>query len=311
MRITDILRDNKPSFSFEFFPPKSDEGVVALMKTAAALQPLNPAFVSVTYGAGGSTRSRTIDVVKSMKRELGLEAMAHLTCVGATVDELRTVLHDLEEAQIDNILALRGDPARGDSHFIPPQNGLAHASQLVELVGSEFDFCIGGACYPEKHIEAVDLTSDLKFLAAKVQAGAQFLITQLFFDNERYYLFVDRARRMGIDVPIIPGIMPITNADQVARFTNLCGATIPPRLLSELEVRRDQPEAVLDLGVAYTTLQCVDLLSAGVPAIHFYTLNKSPAARAVVSALLAARPWERSAGRRYLEGIDALGWATG
>lgn len=311
MRITDILAGDKPCFSFEFFPPKSDEGVTALMSTAAALQPLKPAFVSVTYGAGGSTRTRTLDVVKAMKRELGLEAMAHLTCVGATVDELRTVLRELESAKIENVLALRGDPPRGDLHFVPPQGGLAHATELVELVGSEFDFCVGGACYPEKHVEAVDLSSDLKFLVAKVHAGAKFLITQLFFDNEQYYLFVDRARRMGIDVPIIPGIMPITNAAQVARFTSLCGATIPPRLLAELEARSTQPEAILDLGVAYATLQCVDLLSAGVPAIHFYTLNKSPASRAVVSALLAARPWERSAGRRYLEGLDALGWTTG
>jgi len=308
MRITDILRGSKPCFSFEFFPPKSDEGVATLMSTAAALQPLKPAFVSVTYGAGGSTRRRTLDVVKAMKRDLGLEAMAHLTCVGATIDELRAVLHDLEEAQIDNVLALRGDPPRGDMHFLPPTGGLAHASELASLVGSEFNFCVGGACYPEKHIEAVDFASDLKFLVDKVHAGAEFLITQLFFDNEQYYLFVDRARRMGIDVPIIPGIMPITNVEQVARFTTLCGATIPAKLMSELNARRDQPEAVLDLGVAYATLQCVDLLSAGVPAIHFYTLNKSPAARAVVSALLAARPWERSAGRRYLESVDALGW---
>lgn len=308
MRITDILRGEKPCFSFEFFPPKSDEGVASLMRTAAALQPLRPAFVSVTYGAGGSTRARTIDVVKAMKRELGLEAMAHLTCVGATVDDLRAVLRDLEEAQIDNVLALRGDPPRGDAQFVTPVGGLSHASELAALVGSEFDFCVGGACYPEKHVEAVDLASDLKFLVDKVRAGAQFLITQLFFDNERYYLFVDRARRIGIDVPIIPGIMPITNVEQVARFTNLCAATIPARLLGELNARRDQPEAILDLGVAYATLQCVDLLSAGVPAIHFYTLNKSPAARAVVSAVLAARPWERSAGRRYLEGGEPWGW---
>lgn len=311
MRITDILASNKPCFSFEFFPPKSDEGVVSLMNTAAALRPLNPAFVSVTYGAGGSTRARTLDVVKAMKRELGLEAMAHLTCVNATVDDLRVVLRELESSNIENVLALRGDPPGSDMHFTPLREGLAHASELVGLVDSEFNFCVGAACYPEKHVEAVDLASDLKFLVDKVQAGAKFLITQLFFDNEHYYRFVELARRMGIDVPIIPGIMPITNADQVARFTRLCGATIPPALLDELRERRDQPEAILDLGVAYATLQCVDLLSAGVPAIHFYTLNKSPAARAVVSALLAARPWERSAGRRYLEGVDALGWTTG
>jgi methylenetetrahydrofolate reductase (NADPH) len=300
MRISDILAARRPCFSFEFFPPKSDEGVASLMETAAALRPLEPAFVSVTYGAGGSTRARTLDVVKAMKHDLGLEAMAHLTCVGATANELRAVLRELEHAGIENVLALRGDPPRGESSFQAPAGGFSHAFQLVELLESEFKFCVGGACYPEKHIEAVDFATDLKMLVTKVQAGAKFLITQLFFDNERYYEFVTRARRSGIDVPIIPGIMPITNIDQIQRFTRQCGATIPPRLQRELEVRRDQPEAVVDLGVAYATLQCVDLLSAGVPAIHFYTLNKSPAARAVVSALLAARPWERTAGRRYL-----------
>jgi len=306
LKITDILAKDKPSFSFEFFPPKSDEGVAALMETASTLLPLKPAFVSVTYGAGGSTRTRTIEVVKALKRDLGLEAMAHLTCVSASISELRSILREVQVAGIDNVLALRGDPPRGQDQFTPQPDGLAHASDLVELVRSEFNFCVGGACYPEKHIEAVDFTSDLRFLQSKVRAGAQFLITQLFFNNEKYYDFVARVRRVGIDVPIIPGIMPITNAEQVHRFTKMCGATIPPKLRSELEARKDQPEAILDLGVAYATLQCVDLLSAGVPAIHFYTLNKSPASRAVVSALLAARPWERGAGRRYLESGDSV-----
>lgn len=276
------------------------------METAAALVPLEPAFVSVTYGAGGSTRTRTIEVVKALKRDLGLEAMAHLTCVSASTSELRAVLHEIEEAGIENVLALRGDPPRGADHFTPQPDGLAYASDLVELVSGEFGFCVGGACYPEKHIEAVDFASDLKHLQSKVQAGAQFLITQLFFDNEKYFVFVEKVRRMGIDVPIIPGIMPITNVDQVSRFTSMCGATLPDRLVVELEGRKEQPEAILDLGVAYATLQCVDLLAAGVPAIHFYTLNKSPATRAVVSALLAARPWERGAGRRYLESGDTI-----
>jgi methylenetetrahydrofolate reductase (NADPH) len=306
VKIAEIFVKNKPCFSFEFFPPKSDEGVAALMEHAAALLPLEPAFVSVTYGAGGSTRARTLEVVKSMKRQLGLEAMAHLTCVGASIGQLRDVLNEIQTAGIENVLALRGDPPRGSTQFVAPADGFSHASELVALLDAEFPFCIGAACYPEKHIEAADMNSDLHFLKSKVQAGAAFLITQLFFDNERYYVFVERARAMGIDVPIIPGIMPITNVDQVARFTSMCGATIPKRLLDELEARRDQPEAVADLGVAYATLQCVDLLSAGVPAIHFYTLNKSPAARAVVSALLAARPWDRAAGRRYLENAEAM-----
>lgn len=308
MKITDILAKGKPCFSFEFFPPKSDEGVAALMETAASLVPLRPAFVSVTYGAGGSTRTRTIEVVKALKRDLGLEAMAHLTCVAASTDELRAVLLDIEAAGIDNVLALRGDPPRGAEQFIRHPEGLAYASDLVELVSREFHFCVGGACYPEKHIEAVDFATDLKHLQSKVESGAQFLITQLFFDNEKYFVFVERARRAGIDVPIIPGIMPITNAEQIARFTSMCGATLPPKLVAELEMRKDQPEAILDLGVAYATLQCVDLLAGGVPAIHFYTLNKSPASRAVVSALMSARPWERGAGRRYVENVEAFGF---
>src|SRR6202165_55838 len=301
MRIDQILTRNRPCFSFEFFPPKSDEGVAALMSTAAELKPLDPAFVSVTYGAGGSTRTRTIEVVKAIKNSLGLEAMAHLTCVGASVAELREVLAELREAGIDNVLALRGDPPRGETKFSAPADGLAHGADLVRLVSSEFAFCVGGACYPEKHIEAVDFATDLQFLKTKVELGAKFLITQLFFDNEAYFSFVERARRAGIDVPIIPGIMPITNAEQIARFTSMCGATIPPRLAAELASRKDQPEAILDLGVAYATLQCVDLLAAVAPAIHFYTLNRSPASRAVVSALLSARPWERPGGRRYIE----------
>lgn len=276
------------------------------MRSADALLPLQPGFVSVTYGAGGSTRTRTLEVVKAMKRDFGLEAMAHLTCVGSSADQLHSVLSELREHDIQNVLALRGDPPKGESYFTRPPDGFAYAYELVEFIKAKFDYCIGGACYPEKHVEAVDFASDLKHLVRKVEAGAQFLITQLFFDNELYYHFVQRARRAGIDVPIIPGIMPITNAEQVARFTSMCGATIPDRLLQELVARNNEPEAVLDLGVAYATLQCVDLLSAGVPAIHFYTLNKSPATRAVVSALLAARPWERPAGRRYLDSLDVV-----
>ena len=278
----------------------------ALLATVQALRPLAPAFVSVTYGAGGGTRSRTLAVVKSIKRDLGIEAMAHLTCVGAAVDELRAVLDDIASVEIENVLALRGDPPRGAKAFEAVAGGLAHGSDLVRLVSSEYEFCVGGACYPETHPEASDAQSDMRALRTKVEAGAQFLISQLFFDNDKYFEFVGRARHAGIDVPIVPGIMPITNAEQVERFTRLCGATIPPRLAAELNARRDQPEAVLDLGVAYATLQSVDLLARGAPAIHFYTLNKSPATRAVVSALLAARPWEPARGMRYLESADAI-----
>jgi len=300
VRIDRILSGSGPHFSFEFFPPKSDDAVQALLQTAAALQALGPAFVSVTYGAGGSTRARSLQVVKAIAQELRIEAMAHITCVGASKDDLRAVFRDVADAGIENVLALRGDPPRGSAHFEPPADGLAHATDLIALVQAEFQFCVGAACYPEVHPESLDANSDLLFLLKKQEAGAQFFITQLFFDNAYYFRFVKRARSVGVRVPVIPGIMPITNADQIERFTRLCGATLPLRLRTALQSRSGDPEAVAELGVAYATLQCVDLLAAGAPAIHFYTLNKSPASRAVVSALLAARPWERSPGLRYL-----------
>jgi methylenetetrahydrofolate reductase (NADH) len=306
VKISDLLATQRPAFSFEFFPPKDQAGTDSLLETVEKLRPLNPAFVSVTYGAGGSTRSRTLDVTKSIKRDLGIEAMAHVTCVGASVDDLRGVLDDIAGAGIDNVLALRGDPPRGETHFTAAEHGLSYGSDLVRMVREDYAFCVGGACYPEKHPEAHDIASDLRALARKVEAGAMFLITQLFFDNESYFGFVGSARRAGIDVPIVPGIMPITNISQIERFTRQCGARIPSRLSAELEARREEPEAVLDLGVAYATLQCVDLLSRGAPGIHFYTLNKSPATRAVVSALLAARPWEPARGLRYVENADAI-----
>ncbi|HXW77508.1 MAG TPA: methylenetetrahydrofolate reductase [NAD(P)H] [Candidatus Eremiobacteraceae bacterium] len=306
MRISDVLRTRKPAFSFEFFPPKDDAQMAALLETVETLRPLDPAFVSVTYRPGGSTGARTLEVTARIKRDLRIEAMAHLTCVGATVARLREILREIGEAGIENVLALRGDPPAGTNRFVPVEGGLAHASDLAQLAVDEFGYCVGGACYPEKHPEAHDAATDLRALRTKIEGGASFLITQLFFDNDRYFEFVSRARRAGIDAPIVPGIMPITNVDQIQRFTKLCGATIPERLHAELLARRSQPEAVLDLGVAYATLQCVDLLARGAPAIHFYTLNKSPATRAVVSALLAARSWEPARGLRYLENADAI-----
>ncbi|MBV9647077.1 MAG: methylenetetrahydrofolate reductase, partial [Candidatus Eremiobacteraeota bacterium] len=202
---------------------------------------------------------------------------------------LRQLLREIEDAGIENVLALRGDPPRGQEQFIVTEGGFRYASDLAAMVSGEFAFCIGGAAYPEKHPEASDFSTDIGNLRKKVDAGAEFLITQLFFDNDAYFTFVDRARSAGIEVPIIPGIMPITNFSQVARMTAMCGATIPARLLRALEARAEEPEAVAELGVAYATLQCADLLDRGAPGIHFYTLNRSPATRAVVSALLASR----------------------
>lgn len=296
MRISDALAAQRPFFSFEFFPPKSDEGCVQLLETARALRQLRPAFVSVTYGAGGSTRSRTVEISKQIRGELEMNVMAHVTCVGSSRADLRVLLDDLDAAGIENVLALRGDPPRDATGFVQPPGGLAHADELVAMIRRNYDFCVGGACHPETHIEAPDAATDLLHLRGKVEAGAEFLITQLFFDNDKYFSFVERARAKGIRVPILPGIMPITNYEQIRRFTALCGATIPPKLLVELEERKSEPKAVEDLGVAFATLQCADLLRRGAPGIHFYTLNKSPASRAIVSSLIAATAWRPSFG---------------
>jgi methylenetetrahydrofolate reductase (NADPH) len=291
MRISQALATQRPFFSFEFFPPKTDEAQEHLLETARTLRDLRPAFVSVTYGAGGSTRARTVDVAKQIQNDVGINVMAHLTCVGSTRADLRGVLNELEAAGIENILALRGDPPKDAAVFESIPGGFGHANDLIAMVERNYHFCIGGACYPEKHLEAPSLDEDLYHLKRKVDAGAEFLITQLFFENDKYFAFVDRARSLGITVPILPGIMPITNFEQIQRFTAMCGATIPPKLLAELQARRDEPKAVEELGVAYATLQCTDLLRRGAPGIHFYTLNKSPASRAIVSALLAATAW--------------------
>ncbi len=287
MRIVELLADRQPSISFEFFPPKSDAAADELIATVDAMRELGPSFVSITYGAGGSSRDRSLDLIKRIKHELALDVMAHLTCAGSTSDELRAFAHELAAAGVENVLALRGDPPRDAAGFVVERGGYAHASELTALLATDYPFCIGGACYPETHTEAPDAHTDLQHLVTKVGAGASFLITQLFFENERYFAFVARARAAGITVPIVPGIMPITNYEQVRRFTTMCGATIPPRLLAELERCASDPKAIVDLGVAFAALQCRDLLARGAPGIHFYTLNKSPAVRAVVSALRA------------------------
>ena len=294
MRIDQILETRRPVFSFEFFPPRTDEGQRNLEDALAELEKDAPDYVSVTYGAAGSTRERTVEVTKWIKEDLGLEEMAHLSSVGEPFERLREILDEVAAAGIDNILALRGDPPRGETEWRPHPQGLQYSVELIELIRSGYDFCIGATCFPEVHPEALDLEHDLAYAKRKVDAGATFLITQLFFDNEDYFRFVENARDHGIEVPILAGIMPITNFEQVKRFTTLCGATIPQALHEQLEARSAQgEEAVAELGVAYATLQCADLLARGAPGIHFYTLNKSPATRAILSALRAWLPLER------------------
>jgi methylenetetrahydrofolate reductase (NADPH) len=287
MLIRDLLASRAPSISFEFFPPKSDEAAAQLERTIADLGALQPGFISVTWGAGGSTREKTIEIVSRIREGAGIEAMAHLTCVGSTREELGSVIHRLEAAGIRNVLALRGDPPKGQTTFTAVEGGFRYASDLTAFIreahGSRL--CVGGAAYPEKHVECGNPAVDLNNLKRKVDAGLDFLITQLFFDNRHYWEFVERARAAGIGIPIIPGIMPISNAAQVERFTIACGATLPFKLAAELDRRRTNPEAVMQLGVAHATSQCIDLLTGGAPGIHFYTLNRSHATRDIFTAL--------------------------
>ena len=285
MRIDDVLKSGKAAVSFEFFPPKSEEGFKSLYKTIDELHPLDPAYVSVTYGAGGSTRAKTVELVEKIQTNLKLRAMAHLTCVGHTADEIGSILDDLWNAGIRNVLALRGDPQAGQSSFIATEGGFAYANELVKYVKSRHDFCIGVAGYPEGHPQCLNKTRDLEHLKAKVDAGGCFVITQLFFDNADFYAFRDNARRMGITVPIIAGIMPILNVSQIKRFISMCGAKIPHPLLTHLESLEKDPEAVYAAGVEHATRQCRDLIAHGVDGIHFYTLNKSKATVEICKAL--------------------------
>jgi methylenetetrahydrofolate reductase (NADPH) len=287
MRICDLLAGRRPVFSFEFFPPKTDEAAAQLETTITDLRRLEPDFVSVTYGAGGSTREKTVDLVTRVKRDNAIEVMAHLTCVGSTRDDLRSVLDRLAESGVENVLALRGDPPKGQTTFTAVEGGFKYANELVSFIRSTYGdtFSVGGAAYPEKHVECGNPAVDLVNLKRKVEAGADFVITQLFFDNRKYFEFVDNAHAIGINVPIIPGIMPITNAAQVERFTMMCGASLPYRLAAELDRRRDDHHAVMQLGVAHATAQCIELLQCGAPGIHFYTLNRSTATMQVLTAL--------------------------
>ena len=293
MRISDILKTDRRAVSFEFFPPKDDAGFASLFATIEALKGLDPSYVSVTYGAGGSTRRKTVELVKRIKHEIGIESMAHLTCVGANRNEISSVLDDLAAAGLDNVLPLRGDPPKGESEFVPTPGGFRYANELVAFIRERHSFCLGGACYPEKHPEAPSAEADLDNLKRKVDAGVDFLITQLFFDNDDYLKFRERAVAAGVRVPILAGIMPILNVKQIKRFTRMCGASLPNALRKKIEAVEDDGEAVRQVGIYHATRQCEDLLRDGVPGIHFYTLNRSTATRAIyqsIKGLLANKP---------------------
>jgi methylenetetrahydrofolate reductase (NADPH) len=296
MRIDEIIAAQKPTFSVEFFPPKTAEATEQLYETARVLAELEPDFVSVTYGAGGATRDGTVEITKALKDEIGFETMAHLSCVGETTEGLATTLDRIEAAGIENVFALRGDPPRGEADFVQREGGLGSAAELAAFIAAGWEFALGGACFPEVHPEAPDLETDLTYLKTKVDAGASFLITQLFFDNQVYFDFVRAARRHGIEVPIIAGVIPVASFAQTKRICELCDASIPARLEAAFASAGGDPEHEFELGVAYAAQQCSELLIAGAPGIHFYALNRAPATRAVLGALKASRPWERTRG---------------
>ena len=274
MKIKEILQQ-KRTVSCEFFPPREEDGIPAVFRAIDRVRVYNPDFVSVTYGAGGSTRDFTERITMQVKQKTDLEVMAHLTCVAQTRDEVNGVLERLDEAGVENVIALRGDPPRGQENFVPEDGGFSHATELIDHIRANFDFGLAAACYPEGHTESPDLDLDISYAREKVDRGADFLITQLFYDNRYFFEFMERAQRAGIDVPVIPGVLPILNTAQIRRFTSLCGATIPPELDSQLEQHAEDDNAVRELGVEYASRQVEELWENGVPGIHFYVLNRS------------------------------------
>lgn len=287
MKIANLFQAGSPAISFEFFPPKTDKGFQSLYRTIGELQPINPGFVSVTMGAGGSTRSKTVDLVIEIEKNLGLTAMTHLPCVGFTRDEVAHILDSLTGAGLENVLALRGDPPKDAPDFVAPEGGFEHAAEIVGFIRENWDLCVGAAAFPETHPDAKDPETDLRYLHQKVQAGTDFLVTQFFFDNAAYFDFVKRARAIGIRVPIVPGIMPITSTANVKRMPSFGGGAFPSELRSQLDACEGDDEKTLELGVRWATLQCRELIDSGAPGIHFYTLNRSSATRRIHAALFA------------------------
>lgn len=274
MRIKDILKQSR-TISCEFFPPRESDGINNVLEAAKRLNSYSPDFVSVTYGAGGSTQSFTEEITLRLAHELQIEVMAHLTCVSQTKSELDQVLQKLSRSGIDNIIALRGDPPGGDGNFIPVEGGFAHASDLIDHIRNNYEFGIAAACYPEGHTESIDLSSDIEYAKLKVDMGADFLITQLFYDNEDFFQFMDRAIKSGITVPIIPGVLPILSTPQIRRFTSMCGARIPSDLDKQLDQYQEDDRAVRQIGIEHATKQVSELWNSGVPGVHFYVLNRS------------------------------------
>ncbi|MFA4967057.1 MAG: methylenetetrahydrofolate reductase [NAD(P)H] [Candidatus Margulisiibacteriota bacterium] len=276
MKVTELLKKEKPCLSFEFFPPKNPEQEEQLFKTLTDLKKFNPDFVSVTYGAMGSNRERSFFWVSEIKNRFGIEPVAHLTCVAASKNEIEKYLDELEGLGVQNILALRGDPPEGQKDFIPPADGFKFAKELISFIGkNKPGMCVGAAGFPEGHITVPDLQKDVEYLKQKIDSGAEYIITQLFFDNKYFFDFVDRCRKAGINVPIIPGLMPIIGNKQIKRITEMCGATIPKELHEKLDRFQDDHAAIKKIGAEQTLKQAEDLLKNKVSGLHFFVMNQS------------------------------------
>lgn len=286
MKLASFYGPGKFGLSFELFPPKTDSGEAELFRHLDDLAAFEPNFITCTYGAGGSTRHKTLEIVERVKQRFGLPVASHLTCVGATADELRGYLGEARSRGIDFIVALRGDPPKGETSFKAVDGGLKYASELVALVRGEFpEFGIAVAGYPETHLEAVSPEADLENLKRKVDAGGEIVITQLFYSNDDFFRFRERCRRLGIAAPIVPGILPVTNLAQIRRITSLCGAKLPAKFVADLEARNDDAEAQFEIGVEFATRQTQELIDDDAPGIHFYVLNKSPATCRVLGSV--------------------------
>jgi methylenetetrahydrofolate reductase (NADPH) len=285
MKISQIIKERGSSLSFEFFPPKDKAGEDKLFESIKKLETLNPTFVSVTYGAGGSMLKNTRHVISRLETEMSLITMPHLTCIDQSRQELKAILEDYKRLGVENILALRGDPPAGTEKFVSPKNGFCHAKDLVELIVSMSAFSIAVAVYPEGHCESPNLEMDMAYTKEKIQAGADFAMTQMFFDNKYFYDFLDRSMRAGIQVPIIPGIMPITDFGKIRGFAEKCGATIPDHIIKRFEKITSNAEETKKLGIEVATEQCADLLEHGINHIHFYTLNRSATVIQIVKNL--------------------------
>lgn len=288
MRIGELIESKRPFVSLEFFPPKEREAWDGFFQVVERLAPVAPLFVSVTYGAGGSTHAYTLEIVSRLKKDYGLEPMAHLTCVGASKEKIRGFLDGLAAAGVENVLALRGDPPKGQEQFVPDSEDFQHASDLVAFIRQEYPgLCIGVAGYPECHPEAVSPEADLDFLRRKVALGGDFVVTQLFFDNDCYFDFVDKVRAVGIDKPVVPGVLPVMSLAGAKRMVSMCGASLPPDYLTALEQAdaAGGAAAVAEVGVAYARKQAQDLIDRGAPGVHLYTLNKAEAVLSIVSGL--------------------------